>query len=54
MIPGTPVRLTPIARILFPDIGPRPGVLVRVDGWACVRFGDREVRLPVTDVEEVT
>lgn len=53
MTPGTSIRLTKNARMLWPDIGTRRGTLVRLDGWAVVRW-DRtefETRVPLEAIE---
>lgn len=52
------VKLTASARAAFPDIGPRDGIVQRVEtGWAVVHWKgmeNTETRLPAADLEEVT
>lgn len=48
----TRIRLTPSARRLFPDIGDRTGVLLRVEGWAVGDWSGIQVRVPMSDLEE--
>lgn len=47
MTPPCSIRLTPSAQALFPDIGDRSGVLLRVEGWAVVDWNGMQARLPV-------
>lgn len=56
MTPGQPVRLTPSARRLFPDIGDRTGLLLRVEGWAVTTWRglDAETRIPLEHLEGQT
>jgi hypothetical protein len=49
------VRLTPEAARLFPDLAERVGTVLRMDGWAVVKWKglQGEVRLPRDMIEEI-
>lgn len=53
MTPNTAVRLTAQAALQFPDLAGRPGVLLRVEGWAVCDWNGMQVRLPVEALEPV-